>query len=105
MQEDRTIAPSKGGAATPMISSIVDKLNPIHAPEFSFPLTFGCLTSVSGYFEKQLTSGVMGLDRRDQSFWGKMRAVRVIYCAQLSFCFVKQPIESVCGSMLGRWEK
>ncbi|EJK44337.1 hypothetical protein THAOC_37132, partial [Thalassiosira oceanica] len=47
---------------------------PGHAAEFSFPLSFGCQTEVTGYFERQLASGVVGLDRRAQSFWGQMRS-------------------------------
>ena len=95
---DRSI---DGGAATPMIDPTEDELNPIHAPEFSFALTFGCQTSVSGYFEKQLASGIMGLDRRAQSFWGQMRTEQVIHRAQFSLCFVKQPIASISGSTAG----
>lgn len=75
--------------------------NPLHASEFSFPLTFGCQTSVSGYFEKQLASGVMGMDRRAQSFWGQMRASQVIHRAQFSLCFVRQPIASISGTTAG----
>ena len=78
-----------------------DEDDPSHAAEFSFPLTFGCQTTVSGYFEKQLASGVMGLDRRAQSFWGQMRASQVIRRAQFSLCFVKQPIASTSGSTAG----
>ena len=75
--------------------------NPLHASTFSFPLTFGCQTSVSGYFEKQLASGVMGMDRKAQSFWGQMRASQVIHRAQFSLCFVKQPIASISGTTAG----
>jgi len=93
--------PIDGGAEIPAIDPIVDELNPMHAPEFSFALTFGCQTAVSGYFEKQLASGVMGLDRRAQSFWGQMRTAQVIHRAQFSLCFVKQPIASISGSTAG----
>lgn len=88
-------------SAKPMIDPDVDELNPVHAPEFSFPLSFGCQTSVTGYFERQLASGVMGLDRRAQSFWGQMRASQTIQRAQFSLCFVKQPIASTSGSTAG----
>ncbi|KAL7533841.1 hypothetical protein ACHAXR_007248 [Thalassiosira sp. AJA248-18] len=87
--------------AHPTDDPSVNESNPIRAPDFSFPLTFGCQTSVSGYFEKQLASGVMGLDRRAQSFWGQMRASQVIHRAQFSLCFVKQPIASISGSTAG----
>lgn len=72
-----------------------------HAHEFSFPLTFGCQTSVSGYFDKQLASGIMGLDKRASSFWGQMRSTNTIHQAQFSLCFVKQPIASISGSTAG----
>ena len=72
-----------------------DDASPLHAAEFSFPLTFGCQTSTSGYFEKQLASGVIGLDRRAQSFWGQMRAAQTIYHAQFSLCFVRQSTSGV----------
>jgi len=81
--------------------NIEDELNPIHATDFSFPLTFGCQTSVSGYFEKQLASGIMGLDKRAHSFWGQMRSSNTIHQAQFSLCFVKQPIASISGSTAG----
>jgi len=87
--------------ASPQMAPDIDAVNPVHAPEFSFALTFGCQTSVSGYFEKQLASGVMGLDRRAQSFWGQMRAAQTIHRAQFSLCFVKQPIASMSGSTAG----
>ena len=93
---DRPIDGSK-----PLIDPSTDEANPIHAPEFSFPLTFACQTSVSGYFEKQLASGVMGLDRRSQSFWGQMHSSQTISNAKFSLCFVKQPIASMSGSTAG----
>ncbi|KAL7446619.1 hypothetical protein ACHAXM_011641 [Skeletonema potamos] len=84
-----------------------DKSNPIHASEYAFPLTFGCQTSVSGYFEKQLATGVFGLDRRAQSFWGQMRAAQIIHRAQFSLCYVKQSHpDTIAGSlMLGGVDK
>ncbi|KAL9180241.1 hypothetical protein ACHAXT_008211, partial [Thalassiosira profunda] len=78
-----------------------DPMNPVHAPEYSFPLTFGCQTHVTGYFERQLASGVVGLDRRARSFWGQMRASSVIKRAQFSLCFVKQSLASASGSTAG----
>lgn len=75
--------------------------SPLHASEYSFPLTFGCQTSVSGYFQKQLASGVIGLDRRAQSFWGQMRATQTIHKAQFSLCFVRQPTASTSGTTAG----
>ena len=93
---DRPVDGSK-----PLIDPSTDEANPIHAPEFSFPLTFACQTSVSGYFEKQLASGVMGLDRRSQSFWGQMHSSQTISNAKFSLCFVKQPIASMSGSTAG----
>ena len=75
--------------------------DPNNASEFSFALTFGCQTQVTGYFEKQLASGVMGLDRRAQSFWGQMRSQQVIHRAQFSLCFVRQPLASKAGTTAG----
>ncbi|KAL3785789.1 hypothetical protein HJC23_007345 [Cyclotella cryptica] len=75
--------------------------DPLSASDFSFALTFGCQTAVSGYFEKQLASGVMGLDRRAQSFWGQMRAQQIIQRAQFSLCFVRQPLASRGGTTAG----
>ena len=84
-----------------------DESSPVHAQEFSFPLTFGCQTSASGYFEKQLASGVIGLDRRAQSFWGQMRAAQTIHHAQFSLCFVKQSLSGTNAGaiMLGGVDK
>jgi hypothetical protein len=72
--------------------------DPANAIKFSFPLTFGCQISTSGYFAKQLASGVMGLDRRGQSFWGQMRASQLISHSQFSLCFGNPtPYGSVAG--------
>lgn len=78
-----------------------DGADPSNASEFSFALTFGCQTEVTGYFEKQLASGVMGLDRRAQSFWGQMRSQQVIHRAMFSLCFVRQPLASRTGTTAG----
>ncbi|KAL7518522.1 hypothetical protein ACHAWX_003342 [Stephanocyclus meneghinianus] len=75
--------------------------DPRTASNFSFGLTFGCQTFVTGYFEKQLASGVMGLDRRAQSFWGQMRSQQMIQRAQFSLCFVRQPLASRAGTPAG----
>ena len=84
-----------------------DEANPMYARSFTFPLTFGCQTSASGYFEKQLASGVIGLDRRAQSFWGQMRAAQTIHHAQFSLCFAKHFSSSphVGAIMLGGVDK
>jgi len=74
---------------------------PGHAAEFSFPLSFGCQTEVTGYFERQLASGVVGLDRRAQSFWGQMRSSQVIKRAAFGLCFVRQTVASPGGSTAG----
>jgi hypothetical protein len=79
----------------------IDGNDPNYAGEFSFALTFGCQTSVSGYFEKQLASGVVGLDRRAQSFWGQMRSQQVIHRAVFGLCFVRQPAASRKGTLAG----
>ena len=85
----------------PSIGRDVDVDDPEHAAEFSFPLSFGCQTEVSGYFERQLASGVVGLDRRAQSFWGQMRSSQVIKRAAFGLCFVRQPVASATGSTAG----
>mmetsp|Transcript_14456 Transcript_14456/g.28905 ORF Transcript_14456/g.28905 Transcript_14456/m.28905 type:complete len:693 (+) Transcript_14456:686-2764(+) len=74
---------------------------PTTAPLFSFPLTFGCQTSTTGYFRKQLASGVVGLDRKAQSFWGQMCTSQIIHPAQFSLCFVRQPVASFSGTHAG----
>lgn len=72
--------------------------DPANAILFSFPLSFGCQMTVTGYFEKQLASGVVGLDRRGQSFWGQMRASQLISRSHFSLCFGKQaPYGSTSG--------
>mmetsp|Transcript_1276 Transcript_1276/g.2921 ORF Transcript_1276/g.2921 Transcript_1276/m.2921 type:complete len:225 (+) Transcript_1276:664-1338(+) len=50
---------------------------------------------------KQLASGVVGLDRKAQSFWGQMRASQIIHRAQFSLCFVRQPVASFSGTHAG----
>ena len=90
-----------GGLHDQAIDSPVVDLNPndpANAIKFSFPLSFGCQMTATGYFEKQLASGVMGLDRRGQSFWGQMRASQLIARSHFSLCFGKQtPYGSTSG--------
>lgn len=78
-----------------------DGSDPLRASDFAFPLVFGCETHVSGFFERQLAGGIMGMDRRAQSFWGQMRASQVITRASFSLCFVRQPLAAVAGTMAG----
>ncbi|KAL3766212.1 hypothetical protein ACHAW5_002558 [Stephanodiscus triporus] len=56
--------------------------------KYSFPLTFGCQTSATGYQPEdgRITSGVVGLDRMAGSFWGQMRATSTIRRAIFSLC-------------------
>lgn len=100
---DRSIDSSTQNAGT----DYDDESSPLHASKFSFPLTFGCQTNASGYFEKQLASGVIGLDRRAQSFWGQMRAAQTINHAQFSLCFARQSLSDVNAGaiMLGGVDK
>mmetsp|Transcript_1277 Transcript_1277/g.2930 ORF Transcript_1277/g.2930 Transcript_1277/m.2930 type:complete len:267 (+) Transcript_1277:128-928(+) len=50
---------------------------------------------------KQLASGVVGLDRKAQSFWGQMCTSQIIHPAQFSLCFVRQPVASFSGTHAG----
>ena len=84
------------GGATPG-----DGLDPKHASNFAFPLTFGCQTSLTGLFRTQLADGIMGMDNANAAFWKQMYDQNAVPEQKFSLCFNRQPVAEKDGTMAG----
>lgn len=54
----------------------------------SFELDFGCQTSITGLFQKQLADGIMGMSLSKDSFWNQMYDAGLIEKKIFSLCFL-----------------
>jgi hypothetical protein len=66
-------------------------MDPNHAFDFSFPMTFGCQTKMKGAFITQLADGITGMDDASSSFWSQMQSQNTIQDKKFSLCFSRQP--------------
>lgn len=76
-------------------------LDPGHAFAFSFPMTFGCQTKLTGLFKTQLADGIMGMDDANTAFWAQMYKANIISDKQFSLCFTRQPLPDKKGTEAG----
>jgi len=51
---------------------VEDDLNPNHAADLAFDMTFGCQNLVTGLFKTQLADGIMGMSNQDSTYWSQM---------------------------------
>lgn len=77
-----------------------DDLDPFHAPAFSFPLTFGCQTKLTGLFKTQLADGIMGMDHAEAAFWYQA-SNKLGLPRKFSLCFSRSPTASRQGTNAG----
>mmetsp|Transcript_7890 Transcript_7890/g.12169 ORF Transcript_7890/g.12169 Transcript_7890/m.12169 type:complete len:614 (+) Transcript_7890:23-1864(+) len=75
--------------------------NPFHANAFSFNLTFGCQTHLTGLFKTQLADGIMGMDNAATSYWKQMHSHGAIKKQVFSMCFSRQPTANRKGTQAG----
>lgn len=67
-----------------------DDLDPEHAVAFAFDLLFGCQTSITGLFIKQLADGILGMDNSEKSFWHQMYKAGKMDAEKFSLCYSRQ---------------
>lgn len=78
-----------------------DDLNPAHASDLAFDLTFGCQTVVTGLFKTQLADGIMGMSDAASTYWAQMYAAKKISDKAFSLCFSRQPLAEREGTEAG----
>lgn len=70
----------------------VDVMDPEHAADLAFDMTFGCQTLVTGLFKTQLADGIMGMSNQASTFWSQMfQANKMGSDQQFSLCFSRPP--------------
>ena len=77
-------------------------IDPNHASHFAFDLVFGCQTSITGLFKRQLADGMMGMNKAMDSFWNQMyNANKMGNAREFALCFSRQPIADREGTVAG----
>jgi len=76
-----------------------DGLDPLAAPEYAFPLRFGCQTQMSGHFRTQLEDGIMGMDIGRPAIWNQMYLQGKIAARAFALCFQRQPSRKAAGAL------
>eukprot|EP00534_Pseudo-nitzschia_fraudulenta_P002987 CAMPEP_0201121710 /NCGR_PEP_ID=MMETSP0850-20130426/5537_1 /ASSEMBLY_ACC=CAM_ASM_000622 /TAXON_ID=183588 /ORGANISM="Pseudo-nitzschia fraudulenta, Strain WWA7" /LENGTH=746 /DNA_ID=CAMNT_0047388251 /DNA_START=171 /DNA_END=2411 /DNA_ORIENTATION=+ len=79
-----------------------DGMNPRHAADMAFDMTFGCQTLVTGLFKTQLADGIMGMSDQKSTYWSQMfDAGKMGSDKQFSLCFSRPPNPSREGTEAG----
>jgi len=69
-----------------------DDLDPRHAADLAFDMTFGCQTLVTGLFKTQLADGIMGMSNQKSTFWSQMfQAGKMGSDQRFALCFSRPP--------------
>jgi len=85
-----------GPHETPLVSKKPklegDDLDPKHAADLAFDMTFGCQTVVTGLFKTQLADGIMGMSNQPSTYWSQMFAAEKMGSErQFALCFSRPP--------------
>jgi len=84
------------------LNADADDMDPKHAAELAFDMTFGCQTLVTGLFKTQLADGIMGMSNQASTFWSQMyRANKMGSDQQFSLCFSRPPTITKEGTEAG----
>jgi len=75
--------------------------DPLDAPDFSFDMTFGCQTLITGLFKTQLADGIMGMCLKDSSIFNQMLKQKLINTPSFSLCFMRADDAAKDGSVAG----
>jgi hypothetical protein len=69
-----------------------DDMDPRHAVDLAFDMTFGCQTLVTGLFKTQLADGIMGMSNQKSTFWSQMfQAGKMGSDQRFALCFSRPP--------------
>ena len=79
-----------------------EPMNPKHAADLAFDMTFGCQTLVTGLFKTQLADGIMGMSNQMSTFWSQMfRAEKMGDEQKFALCFSRPPLIKREGTEAG----
>lgn len=79
-----------------------DDMDPMHAADLAFDMTFGCQTLVTGLFKTQLADGIMGMSNQPSTFWSQMfKANNMGSDKQFALCFSRPPMITKEGTEAG----
>jgi len=73
----------------------------VNVRDYTFDLTFGCQTSITGLFKTQLADGILGMSDKVGSFWKQMYDQGTIEKRLFSMCFNFQPDVTKEGTLAG----
>jgi len=81
---------------------VEDDLNPNHAADLAFDMTFGCQNLVTGLFKTQLADGIMGMSDQESTYWSQMsRADKMGTRKIFGLCFSRPDLITSEGTEAG----
>jgi hypothetical protein len=92
---------SSSSSSSTKNSKALDDADPRLASSFSFPMTFGCQTHLTGLFQTQLADGILGMDNAKTAFWFQMYQAGTIAQKMFSLCYSRPPTADRQGTHAG----
>lgn len=79
-----------------------DDMNPLHAADLAFDMTFGCQNVVTGLFKTQMADGIMGMSNQPSTYWSQMfEAGKMGSDKNFGLCFSRPPLITKAGTEAG----